>query len=532
MSHSSNSRHSVRPLTALALLPLLLAAGCAVGPDFEQPKVTAPDQWQVAAPVPANAADIANLPWWEVFKDADLQTLVRDALTGNPDIRAALARLEAARAAAGISNAQYFPSLSYNASAFRYDKKNVTVVAGSDGRAANVVTSNAFALGGAVNWEFDLWGRVRRLNEAATARYFAEAENKNAVVLALVAGVAEAWFNLRSFDEKIRIAEETYASRKESARLARLKFDNGVASEIDPLQFEAEALQAQADLRSFKQAASALENAISILVGKTPGPITRKPVDKNAPPALADIPAGVPSDILLRRPDLRAAEHSLRAVNAQIGAAVASFFPRITLTGVLNFAAPQLKGLVDRDTKYTSGGGSILGPLFDAGATYYAVKEAKALTQAALAQYEKAALTAFAEVNDVLVAQQTARERVGDLSKIVEQRRKILDKVSQAEEGGVFSKFAVLDADRALYGAQLALVEARSADQLSVVRLYKALGGGWNVVVKSDKKDADKGDADKANYKPLVDNTGTIAEGPGKGAKNKSSLIAPADKEK
>ncbi|MDR3228048.1 MAG: TolC family protein [Puniceicoccales bacterium] len=508
MNRSAHSENTVsakrRHLAPLAILPLLFAAGCAVGPDFEPPKVESPKTWRDAAPAAAtDAPTIANLPWWEIFKDPALQTLVNEALDKNKDLHIALARLDAARAAAGISNAAYYPSIGYSATAFHNDPK-----------AGQLTNPHGYTLGGTINWELDLWGRVRRINETATARYFATAEARNSVVLSIVSGVASAYFNLRALDAKLAIAQRTLETRREVAKLARLKLEKDVGNEIDPLQFEAEMLSAQADVLEFRRAIAELENAISVLLGRTPGPIKRAAVADNIAAILPKIPAGVPSEILHRRPDLRAAEFELKAANAQIGAAVAGYFPKITLTGILAFVNPQLKGLVDHNSKYTQGGGSLLGPLFDAGATYYSVEGAKASTREALLAYEKAVLTAFQEVNDSLTSLQISRERIGHLQTLVSHREKVLSKLNEAEQNGTLSKFPVLDADRYLYAAQLALVDAKTADQLYAVRLYKALGGGWR---SADLK------------KPLIDNRGKPSDCPSKNAPQESPVIKKKD---
>jgi len=504
----------------VSLLPLLAAAGCAVGPDYETPKVETPDAWrdQSAPPTagelatrrglcPAHAAEeddasIASLAWWEVFTDPQLQALITTALENNKDIRAAVARLEAARAAAGIANSVYYPSIGYSATAFRSDPKTATTLPNMHG----------FTVGGTVNWELDLWGRVRRLNEAAFARFAATADAKNAVVLSIVSAIASSYFNLQALDAKYEIARHTVELRGKALWLTNEKLDKDVGNKIDPLQYEAEMLAARADMRAFKEAIARQENAISALLGQTPAPVARTTV-KEFKPLFNAAPAGIPSDLLLRRPDLRAAAQNVRAVNAQIGANIANYFPKITLTGILGFASPQLKELFDGHHKAAQGGGSILGPLFDAASTYYSVKEARALTLEAVANYEKTAFAAFAEVNDALTSLQISAERLDDLAAIVDRRAQVLEKLQLAREVGTLSLFPVIDADRYLYASKLALVDSQFANHTAAIQLYKALGGGWR---SADLK------------KPLVNHKGQITDGPGKNSEE--GAVSPGDK--
>ncbi|MDR1818517.1 MAG: efflux transporter outer membrane subunit [Puniceicoccales bacterium] len=498
------SRH-IAKLSA-AILPLLVA-GCAVGPDFKTPEIQAPAQWRGEPPAPTlgenatfaglcptHAAEpedysIADLPWWEVFKDPFLQTLVREALENSTDIRVTLARLDAARAAAGIANSTYYPSVAYAGTAFRNNPKSTTMLPNAGG----------FTFGGTVNWELDIWGRVRRMNEASFAQFAATVEARNASVLSLVAAVATSYFNLQALDAKHEIAVRTHELRSKTFWLASEKLDKEVGNQIDTFQFEAEMLAAKADALGFKQAVEQQENAICVLLGRTPGKIERSK-NTSFKPVFEAVPAGIPSDVLQRRPDLRAAAQNVRVANAQIGANIANYFPQITLTGVLGFASPQLKHLFDRSHSASQGGGSLFGPLFDAGATYYAVREAKARTREAIALYEKTALTAFAEVNDALQLFRASSEQLEDLANIVDRREKVLDKLQQAKDVGTLSLFPIIDADRYLYASKLALVDMQTANLSAAVQLYKALGGGWR---SADLK-----------Y-PLVNVQGKITDGPG-----------------
>ncbi|MDR1497590.1 MAG: efflux transporter outer membrane subunit [Puniceicoccales bacterium] len=474
-----------RHISTLILFPLVLGGCSAVGPDFKEPPVNSPEKWRVDVPMDAPSA--ANLPWWEVFKDEDLQRLIRTGLEQNREIRAALARIEQGRAALGVSNAAFLPSVGYNGTALHGDPKT-TQLAGPHG----------YMLGGSVQWEVDLWGRVRRLNESARAQYFASNENKNAVVLALVAEIAVGYFNLRMLDAQVAIAEQTAWTREAAWKLAKDRLEKDVGNAIDALQFEADMIAAQTSVVSLKNAIVVQENALSLLLGELPKSVARKAVaESNA--ALPPIPAGLPSDILLNRPDLRAAVQNVHAANAQIGAAVANYFPKISLTGVLGFVHPQLGHLLEGGNRQSQAGGSLLGPIFDGGTTYYSVKAAEARTREAVLNYEQTALNAFREVNDALSSLRAARERVALLRREAGVLTSALEKTRRAYEAGKVALLPVLDADRNLFSVKLTLAEAQATELTAGVRLYKALGGGWRT---NDLK------------KPLVASDGQIAGAP------------------
>jgi multidrug efflux system outer membrane protein len=477
-----------RRISTLAIFPLILG-GCAVGPDFEEPRIASPETWR--AGLPDDSPSAANLPWWEFFQDEDLRRLVRVGLEQNKDIRTALARMEQARAALGVSDSAFLPAVGYNGSAYHSDPK------------VTLSYPHGYALGGSVQWEIDLWGRVRRLHESAQAQYFASVESKNAVVLALVSEIAAGYFNLRMLDEQAAIADQTAKTREAAWKLAKDRLDKEVGNAIDALQFEADMIAAQTSVIGIKNAISLQENALSVLLGGVPGAVARKPAAEAAPAPLPPIPAGLPASLLLNRPDLRAAVQNVRAANAQIGAAVANYFPKISLTGMLGFVHPQLGHLLESGSKGAQAGGNFLGPIFDGGATYFSVKAAEARTREAVLNYEQTALNAFREVNDALSTLQATRERAALLRREVAVLADALEKTRRAYEAGKVALLPVLDADRNLFSVKLTLAEAQAAEQTTAVRLYKALGGGWR------SKDLDK---------PLVDSRGQITDGPGQSA--------------
>lgn len=440
--------------------------GCVVGPDFSSPKVDVPASWRVETS--AGAESIANLPWWEVYKDASLQLLIREGLASNRDLKMALARLEQARAALGGSGAAFLPGVNYSGGAYRSY--------GQQGPGSP--NPRGFTLAGNVQWEIDLWGRIRRLHETAAAQFVATAEERNAVVLALVSEIAVGYVRLCSLDVQLVLAEETVKTRQASLDLARRKLDAQTGNEIDVLRFKAELITARTSITSFKQAIQLQENALSVLVGRNPGAVVRGTSPLPAE-VLGQIPVGLPSELLLRRPDVRGAEQRVRAANAQIGAAVAHYFPRISLTGALGFINPSLGHLLENDSMGRQGGGNFLGPIFNGGAIYYSVKQAEAATREAVEAYGRTVLNAFREVNDALVTLQAACALERDLEEQVDALARALEKIRQGTEGGLFSKLPELDADRALFASQLQLADARTNALVATVRLYQALGGGW-----------------------------------------------------
>ncbi|MDR2429818.1 MAG: efflux transporter outer membrane subunit [Puniceicoccales bacterium] len=460
---------SKKTILALALLPLL-TAGCAVGPDFETPKIDTPADWRIATPATA----VANLPWWEVFKDKDLQILIQTGLEENKDIKIALARLEQATAAIHIATAAYLPSVDYSAGAHRSY--------GTQG--PGTPRPHGFTLGGTVQWELDLWGRLRRLDESASAQYFATEASKNAVVLTLVSEIASGYFRLRLLDAQLALAQQTAQTRRRAYELAHNKFENGVGNLIDTRLFEAEMHSAQASISEFTRAIALQENALSVLLGRNPGAILRQrnahAVTPDAYPTLPEIPAGIPSGLLQRRPDILAAEQRVRAANAQVGAAIAEYFPRVSLTGALGFINPSLAHLLENNSMGRQGGGTLLGPLFNGGAIHHNVRRTKAATREAVLTYENVALNAFREVNDALATLQSARQRITHLEKQTAALREATEKTRQAYESGTVSFLPVLDADRNLFNAQLLLLDTRTQELDATVKLYKALGGGWS----------------------------------------------------
>jgi multidrug efflux system outer membrane protein len=443
-----------------------LVSGCKTGPDYERPAVATPSQWRSASPTPES---LANLPWWEVFQDPVLTNLVTTALRHNQDLRIAAARVEQALGSYHMQRASLLPWVNGSADWTR-GRSGIT------GR-----TSGQFDVFGSLSYEIDFWGRLRRLSEAARARLLATEEGRKNVYIALVAQVAATYFNLRALDEQLVIARRTSVSRANSLELTKVRYDdnNGIVSELDVRQAESQVYAAQSAIVDLERAVATTENALSFLLGGNPGPIERgRPITEQR--ASAAPPPGLPSDLLLRRPDILAAEQQLIAANANIGAARAAYFPTISITAALGLQSIQLQDLFSAGaSKAWNFAPQIAGPIFNGGRVRAGVRVAEAQQRELLAAYEQTIQNAFREVDDALITVAKLREQIviGEATVASEGRR--LELSLDRYENGVSGYLEVLDAERALFSAQLGLAQARG-DLLAAVSLaYKALGGGW-----------------------------------------------------
>lgn len=455
----------------LALGLSLLFTSCAVGPDYERPKTDAGEAFRMAE-TPADAPSLANLPWWELLKDEQLQGLIKIALAENKDLKKAVATVEEFQARALIARSDFLPGVSASGSAPSFGRKSGFLVPGF----ANPFN---YYLQGNLSWELDIWGRIRRSNEAARADLLSKEENRRAVVMQLVSGVAESYFNLLQFDDQLDIAKRTLQSWEESVRIAQARLKQGMTSRLDTDQFEAERANAAARAAELERQMVQAENQLSLLLGWKPFAIARGRVlnDQMVPPV---VPAGLPSDLLQRRPDLLEAEQQLAAATARIGAAKAERFPKISLTGLLGAASPQLSKLFTDPASFGVGGAGFAGPLLSGPVLGYQQEAIEAQARQALAQYEKAVLTAFREVEDSLVAVRTARVQSEAQMQQVAALQSALKLAELRYKGGLANYLDVLVARRNLFEAELALTGTRRLHVVSVVQLYKALGGGWS----------------------------------------------------
>jgi multidrug efflux system outer membrane protein len=453
-----------------------------MGPDYARPNTPSADAWRMTT---ATSESIANLSWWELLKDQELQRLIRTALEENQDVRTAAASVEEFQAQLVISRFDLAPSLGYGGQAFVLNTDRDSVGIPMPGGGAVFIPgqngptlSNESAYGG-LKWEVDVWGKIRRSIEATRAQLLARQEAQRAVILGLVGTVAEAYFDLRQVDLQIEITRRTLKAWDETVRLSRIKLGQGAISKLDLDRFEAEQANAAAQLADLERQSVQKENQISLLLGRKPAHISRGSAltEQVMPP---EIPAGLPSDLLRRRPDILQAEQDLVAATAGIGVAEASRFPQLSLTGALGVANPQLGSIAPgvAFTQYASA--AVTGPLLNATALGYQVKVAEARTKQATFQFEKTIVTALREVEDALIATQKSRQQGRSQEAQVAALRSAFDLADLRYRGGRASYLDVLTAQRSLFDAELALARTRRTQLVSVVQLYKALGGGWS----------------------------------------------------
>jgi multidrug efflux system outer membrane protein len=455
---------------ALAVL-LALLPSCAVGPDYTRPDVSRPEGFRMAEKT-AELASVANLPWWELLRDAELQKLIEIALQENKDLKRAVASIEEFQARALIAKMDFAPQLSNITSSPLFGRQASFLFPGFP-NPFNYYTQ------GSLSWELDVWGRIRRSNEAARADLLAREWNRRAVVLQLVSGVAEAYFDLLQFNMQLEIAKRTVLAWEESVRIGRARLRQGVINKLDVDQFEAERSNAAARAAEFERQMVQKENQISVLLGRNPQAISRgrSLTEQVLPP---EVPPGLPSELLQRRPDLVQVEQDLHAATARIGVAKAERFPKITLTGILGVSSPQLSKLIDDRTYFAEVGPGFTAPLFNAQILGFQQRAAEAQARQSLAQYEQTILVAFREVEDALVAVRTAREQREAQVQQVESLRSALHLANLRYKGGLANYLDVLVAQRNLFEAEVALTGTHRLHLVSIVQLYKALGGGWS----------------------------------------------------
>jgi outer membrane protein, multidrug efflux system len=456
----------------VAILAMLLTS-CAVGPDYSRPKLQMPDSFRMAED--AERGSMANLPWWELLHDKELQKLIRIALEENKDLTQAIASMEEYGARVLVARTDFIPQLSATVNAPAFGRMTRFLVPGFPNPFNYYVQGN-------LNWEIDIWGRIRRGNEAARAELFAREENRRAIILQLVSGVAEAYFDLLQFDMQLDIAKNTLKSWEESVKIAQARLRQGVISKLDADQFEAERANAAARAAELERQMIQKENQISVLLGRNPQPIARgrSLTEQVLPPA---VPPGLPSELLQRRPDVVHAEQTLHAATARIGMAKADRFPKLSLTGILGVANPRLTKVFDvggvAGGDFGVLGPSLTAPLLNASILGFQQEAAEALARGVLAQYEQSLLVAFREVEDALVAVRTARTQREAQAEQVAALRSALHLANLRYKGGLANYLDVLIAQRSLFDAELSLTSTHRFHLVSIVQLYKALGGGW-----------------------------------------------------
>jgi len=460
-------------------LSVSLLMGCrTVGPEYKRPLVKTPDTFRGSANAApdADTSSLADLKWFEIFKDERLQQLIREALESNYDLRDAIARVDAARATVGVTRADQYPAIGVSS--------NITTSRTSAGGAFVLPqafeqqrTFGSLALN-LLSFEADIWGRLRSATQAARADLLATDENRKTVVMTVVGDVTGAYFNLLELDMELGIAERTLTTRQESLNLIRNRERSGLATLLEVRQGEQLVHTAEQVIPNVEQHIEQTENQISLLLGRNPGRITRgrSLTEQEQPPA---VPSGLPSALLERRPDIRAAEQKLISANAMIGVAKAAYYPRISLTGFLGSQSSQLSNLFSGPMGVWQFVPQVAQPIFTAGRTRSTVEFSAAQQQLALNQYERSIQTAFRDVSDTLVQYQKVREIRATQEQLVAtlQDRSRLSYLRY--RGGVDTLLNALDADRDLFGAELGLAQTRRDELLTLVQLYKALGGGW-----------------------------------------------------
>lgn len=448
-----------------------LFVACAVGPDYTRPDLSTPERFRMAEST-QETESFANLPWWDLLHDPALEQLIRTALKNNKDLKRAVDSVEEFQARLFIARMDFAPTGSGAVNAPIFGRKTRFLVPGFP---------NAFNyyLQGNLAWELDIWGRIRRSNEAARGDLLAREEARRAVVLQLVGGVAEAYFDLLQFDRQLEIARHTFESWQESVRIAQARLKEGVIAKLDFDQFRSERANAAARVAELERQMVQKENQLSVLLGTNPGRILRghSLTEQVLPPA---VPAGLPSELLQRRPDLVQAEQSLAASTARIGMAKADRFPKLSITGLLGVASPHLSRLVANETAFGVVGPSIAAPLLNAQILGFQQRAAEAQARQALDQYEQSLLIAFREVEDALVAVRTSKEQRDAQAEQVESLRSALQLATLRYQSGLANYLDVLIAQRNLFDAELSLTSTHRLHLVSVVQLYKALGGGWS----------------------------------------------------
>ncbi len=464
-----------------SLLPVfaVLLAGCTVGPNYKRPALAPPPAFRAPEPLPSDqAASLADLKWFEVFKDPQLQDLIRTALIRNYDLRDAMARVESARASLGITRSEQYPNIGAGGSVEfnRLSRDGATPLPAAFLPDQNRTFGTAALQ--LLSFEIDIWGRLRRATEASRANLLGAEETRKAVVTTLVSDVATSYLSLRELDYELELSRRTLQTREESLALTRQRQTGGVSTRLDLRQAEQLVYTAAETIPAIQQQIEQRENQITLLLGENPGSIPRGRTftEQGLPP---EVPPGLPSALLERRPDIRAAEQGLVAANAEIGVARAAYFPQVSLSGVLGGASTQLSSLFSGAHSTWSVIPQLSQPIFTAGRIKSSVRLAQAERERALEQYEKTIQTAFTEVSNALIAHQRvreSREKQEALETALEDRLRL---AYLRYRGGVDTQLNALDADRDLFSAQLTLAQLRLDEILTVVQLYKALGGGW-----------------------------------------------------
>jgi outer membrane protein, multidrug efflux system len=459
----------------VAASPALLAVACALGPDYHRPETNIPAAFRFEPT--ATTDSFADQGWWQIYQDPTLQALIREALATNFDVRIAAARIDQARATLGSTRLQQLPQIAISAEAQRARTSAVQRIPGAP------PISNVFSVDGSLSYEFDFWGKYRRATEAARAQLLASEYSKQDVMAGLVSSVATAYFTLLTLDEQLGITQRTVGTRQKFVDLTQAQHERGTVSGLDVATAQAQLAIAQANIPDLQRQIGIAEDQLSVLLGRNPDEILRTENNKlkrvTEPAAPPVPPAGLPSTLLERRPDLRAAEQNLVGANANVGVAKANLFPTITLTATGGDVSTGLSDLFSGPTRAWSVAGGLLQPLLSPQRNLYQLDLADAQKRQALLQYQQSIQTAFREVSDALIARQKYAEFQVAQQAQVDAQRKANTIALARYRVGYSSYFDVINADRDLFTAELSLSAAHLNTLLSLVQLYRAVGGGW-----------------------------------------------------
>lgn len=442
-----------------------------MGPNYQRPQIAQPGDFRFQINQ-SDASSFADLAWWDVFKDPALQALIGDALKNNTDLQVAAARIEQARELVGVARSQALPQVNYDAHGGIQKKP------GDDQDIGGSYSSAVGLLNAA--WEFDIWGRIRRATEAARANMYQQEEIRRGIMLTLVSDVASGYFRLLQLDRELAIATESQSTFAKTHELFSLRFQAGRDSRLPVERAKASLDESTAQVADLKRQISQQENALSVLTGGYPGPIPRG-MGLTAQAMPPQTPVGLTTDLLRRRPDIRAAEQAMISANAQIGEAIANFYPRIGLSALAGLIGIAGAGPLDGTSGFWRGGLNLAGPIFTGGRLESEYRNRQAYWDETVANYRQTILTAFRETSDALVAEQRLAEQRAALETKVAASRQSIDLALQRYHGGRASYFEVIEAQQQLFPAEDQLAKVQQAQLVAVVSLYKALGGGWNL---------------------------------------------------
>jgi len=463
--------------TVLSVAVACALAGCMMGPDYKRPDVDTPQAYRVEV---KSAADLINSAWWEQFEDPVLNELIKTALAENKDVRIAASRVEEFLGRYGVTRSQLFPQV---ATQFGAGSQRISTVTQPAVASTQSNTFDSFSLDLGMSWEIDLWGKLRRATEAARAELLATEQARQTVILSLTSGVATSYVTLIDLDRQLAIAKSTADSRGEFFRIIKLRFEGGVVSEVELNQARSDYEFALSTVPVIEKQIAQQENALSVLLGRNPGPIARdRTLDKLV---LPQVPADLPSSLLERRPDIRQSEQLMVAANARIGVAKAQFFPTISLTAILGTASSALGNLFKGASQTWSYGGTVTQPIFTGGNLISQLRVAESQQKTALLQYQKSIQTAFQEVNDSLIDQTKTREQLAAQARQVDSLRNYARLARLRYDNGFTSYLEVTDAETKLFNAELQYAQSQGQLFFALINVYKSMGGGW--VIEADR---------------------------------------------